>query len=70
MDGKGRALDSVRTKRFFRSLKYEDVYIEDYEDARGLRLRVGAYIADYNAVCPHYSLGGLTPEQVYNEDAA
>ena len=47
MDGKGRALDNVRTERFFRSLKYEDVYIKDYEDARSLRLGVGAYIADY-----------------------
>ena len=70
MDGKGRALDNVRTERFFRSLKYEDVYIKDYEDARGLRLGVGAYIANYNAVRPHQALGGLTPDQVYNEDAA
>lgn len=70
MDGKGRALDNVRTERFFRSLKYEDVYIKGYEDARALRLGVGAYIANYNAVRPHQALGGLTPEQVYNEDAA
>ena len=54
MEGKGRALDldNVRTERFFRSLKYEDVYIKDYEDARGLRLGVGAHIADYDAVRP------------------
>ena len=70
MDGKGRALDNVRTELFFRSLKYEDVYIKGYEDARALRLGVGAYIANYNAVRPHQALGGLTPEQVYNEDAA
>ena len=70
MDGKGRALDNVRTERFFRSLKYEDVYIKAYEDARSLRLGVGAYIADYNAVRPHQALGGLTPEQVYNSRRA
>lgn len=65
MDGKGRALDNVRTERFFRSLKYEDVYLEAYEDARPLRLGVGASIADYNAVRPHQAFGGLTPGQVY-----
>lgn len=52
MDGKGWALDPVRTERVFGSLKYEDVCIEDYEDARGLRLEVGAHIADYDAVRP------------------
>ena len=30
MDGKGQALDNVRTERFFRSLKYEDIYINEY----------------------------------------
>lgn len=60
----------MRTERFFRSLKYGDVYIKDYEDARRLRLGVSAYIADYNALHPHRALGGLTPEQVYNEDTA
>ena len=52
MDGKGRALDPVRTEWFSGSLKYEDVCIEDYEDSRGLRLGVGAHIADYDAVRP------------------
>lgn len=44
MDSKGQALDNVRTKRFFRGLKYEDVYIKSHEDVRALRLGVGAYI--------------------------
>ena len=44
-------------------MKYEDVYIKNYEDARGLRLGVSAYIADYNTARPHYSLGGLTKEK-------
>lgn len=75
MDGKARALDNVRTERFFRSLKYEDVYIKDYEDARSLRLGVREYVREYNAVRPHQALGGLTPAQVYlgqksKEDAA
>lgn len=52
MDGKGWALAPVRTERFSGSLKYEDVCIEDYEDSRGLRLGVGAHIADYDAVRP------------------
>ena len=65
MDGRGRALDNVRTERFFRSLKYEDIYITDYEGAKALRLGVSAYIENYNTVRPHQALGGLTPAQVY-----
>lgn len=65
MDGKGRALDNVRTERFFRRLKYEDIYIKDYEDAKALRRGVSAYIENYNTLRPHQTLSGLTPAQVY-----
>ena len=61
MDGKGRALDNVRTEQFFRSLKYEDIYIKDYEGAKALRLGVSAYIENYNTVRPYQALGCLTP---------
>lgn len=37
MDGKGQALDNVRTERFFRSIKYDDLYINDYLTPRELR---------------------------------
>jgi len=62
MDGKGQALDNVRTERFFRSLKYDDVYIKEYETPREMITGVNIYIHDYNTVRPHASLGGLTPQ--------
>lgn len=59
MDGKGRALDNVRTERFFRSLKYEDIYIHEYSTPREMIAGVTNYIHDYNTIRPHASLGGI-----------
>jgi len=61
MDGKGQALDNIRTERFFRSLKYDDIYIKEYETPREMIAGVNKYIHDYNTIRPHASLGGLTP---------
>ena len=46
MDGKGQALDNVRTERFFRSLKYEDIYINEYITPKGMIAAVNKYIYD------------------------
>ena len=62
MDGKGQALDNVRTERFFRSLKYEDIYINEYVTPKEMVAAVNRYILDYNTIRPHASLGGLTPD--------
>ncbi len=61
MDSKGQALDNIRTERFFRSLKYEDIYINEYITPREMINGVNRYMRDYNMVRPHASLGGLTP---------
>jgi putative transposase len=61
MDGKGQALDNARTERFFRSLKYDDIYIKEYTTPKEMIAGVNKYIHDYNIVRPHASLGGLTP---------
>lgn len=61
MDGKGRALDNARTERFFRSLKYDDIYINEYNTPKEMIKGVNNYIQDYNVIRPHASLGGLTP---------
>ena len=61
MDGKGQALDNARTERFFRSLKYDDIYIKEYTTPKEMITGVNKYIHDYNTVRPHASLGGLTP---------
>lgn len=65
MDGQGRALDNVVVERFWRSLKYEEVYIKDYNDMRECREEIGRYIEKYNSFRPHSSLGGMTPCMAY-----
>ena len=65
MDGKGRWLDNVIIERFWRSLKYEDVYLKSYENGWELERGIEAYIMRYNIKRPHQSLEGATPEEVY-----
>jgi putative transposase len=65
MDGKARWVDNVRIERWFRSLKTEYVYINEYCSPRELRAGIAAYIAAYNGQRPHQSLGYDTPLNVY-----
>jgi putative transposase len=67
MDGKGRALDNVAVERFWRSLKYEEVYLKDYIDLIEARREIGSYINRYNEFRPHQSLAGRTPDMAYTE---
>jgi putative transposase len=66
-DGKGRALDNVAIERFWRSLKYEEVYLKDYVDLPEARREIGRYIERYNSFRPYQSLGGQTPDSIYAE---
>jgi putative transposase len=61
MDGKGRALDNQRIERFFRSYKWEKLYLEEYETGHQLREITQEYIAYYNNKRPHQSMGYKTP---------
>lgn len=65
MDGKGRATDNIAIERFWRSLKYEDIYLYSYEDNLELYLGISRYIDFYNTERKHQSLGEKTPESVY-----
>lgn len=65
MDGKGRASDNIYTERFWRSLKYEEVYLNDYDTPRQAHSQIGTYMDFFNEVRPHQALGYLTPAQVY-----
>lgn len=65
MDGRGRAIDNVFIERLWRSLKYEDIYIHDYEDPRSLREGMNKYFNFYNHKRPHQSLGYATPAHTY-----
>lgn len=67
MDGKGQALDNVRTERFFRTLKYDLIYIHEFASPRELRKALGGYMQEYNTYRPHSAIGGLCPEAVYRE---
>jgi len=65
MDGKGQCRDNARTERFFRTLKYDTVYIQEVDSPRDLREMFDKYIPEYNTIRPHSSLGGRTPAKVY-----
>lgn len=65
MDGKGQALDNVRTERFFRTLKYELIYINEFETPKWLRKAINSYMHEYNTYRPHSSIGYLCPDQIY-----
>lgn len=67
MDGKGRALDNIFIERFWRTLKYGEIYLKDYECVTDAVEGISSYIKKYNERRPHSSLDGKTPEQVYNE---
>lgn len=66
MDGKGQALDNVRTERFFRTLKYDLIYINEFETPKELRKAINGYMHEYNTYRPHSSIGDLCPDQVYH----
>ncbi len=65
MDGRGRALDNVFVERLWRSVKYEEVYLRDYETVSQAVAGLGQYFAFYNRRRPHQSLGYQTPESVW-----
>jgi putative transposase len=67
MGGRGRAADNVFVERLWRSVKYEDVYLNGYESVPDLERGLGAYFAFYNHERPHQSLGYRTPAEVYRD---
>lgn len=67
MTGKGRCLDNVYIERFWRSLKREEFYLNEYRSVKELRNAINAYIDFYNRKRWHQSLGYKTPASVYFE---
>jgi len=66
MDGKNRALDNIFVERFWRTLKYEDIYLKDYETMSDLKLGLRRYLEFYNAERFHASLDYSTPNEIYD----
>lgn len=66
MDGKGRVMDNIMIERLWRSLKYEDIYLKDYETVEELIAGLRVYFEYYNNGRSHQSLGRRTPAEAYN----
>jgi len=67
MDGKGAWRDNVFVERFWRTIKYEQVYLHAYDGVGEARQSIDCYIAFYNTRRPHAALDGRTPDQAYFE---
>jgi len=67
MDGRGRCMDNIFNERFWRSLKYEDVYLKNYETVPETKQGIGEYIDFYNYRRLHESHGYKTPAEIYFE---
>lgn len=73
MDGKGRWADNILIERWFRSLKHEEVYLNEYHNLRDARKKIGSYIDIYNWTRHHSSIDYKAPASLYfgaMEDAA
>jgi putative transposase len=65
MDGRGQWRDNVFVERLWKSVKYEDVYLNAYETVSDARSGISRYIDFYNLRRPHRAHGGRTPDMVY-----
>lgn len=70
MDGKGRCLDNIFSERFWRTIKYEDIFIKDYGSPLEAEDGIRQYIQFYNHERPHQSLNYKTPAQIYFQSVA
>ena len=70
MDGKARWVDNVIIERWFRSLKTECIYPNEYLTPKALRAGIREYIKEYNTERPHETHGYRTPEAIYIERTA
>jgi putative transposase len=65
MDGRGRAMDNIFTERLWRSVKYEEVYLKNYETVLEAKENIGNYFNFYNYERKHQSLNYKTPAEIY-----
>jgi putative transposase len=67
-DGRGRALDNIFVERLWRSVKYEEVYIKDYQTVPQAYQELRAYFDFYNHQRLHQALDYQTPAAVYRNE--
>jgi putative transposase len=65
MDGKGRAMDNIFIERLWRSVKYEEIYVNEFKSVAQLRKALKKYFDFYNHERPHQSFDAQTPAEVY-----
>jgi putative transposase len=65
MDGRGRAMDNIFVERLWRTVKYEEVYLNDYENVRQAIDRLREFFHFYNQERLHQSLAYRTPADIY-----
>ena len=65
MDGRGRASDNIFAERLWRTVKYEEVFLHDYQNVRDAEDRLRCYMRFYNEERLHQSLNYQTPMDVY-----
>lgn len=68
MDGKGRAVDNIWIERFWRSVKYEDIYLKCYTTVTELKSGLDKYFKFYNEDRPHETMKYKTPTEMYYEN--
>jgi putative transposase len=70
MDGKGRWVDNVFIERLWRTVKYEEIYLREYQDLHELERELSRWFERYNTWRPHDALGGARPWEVYRPERA
>jgi len=69
MDGKGRATDNICIERFWRSIKYEEIYLNEYKNIKSLNRAIEKYMNSYNRKRLHSAIEYKTPNEVYYQAA-
>jgi len=70
MDGRGRWIDNRFIERLWRSVKQEDIYVQDYADGLTAHRGLGRWFGEYNKLRPHQALGYATPGELYHSPAS
>lgn len=66
MDGRGRVFDNIFIERLWRTVKYDNIYVQGYETITDVRQGLKTYFAHYNTERLHQSLDYQTPWEVYS----
>ncbi len=65
MDGVGRATDNICIERFWRTIKYEEIYLNEYKNIKVLNRAIEKFIKSYNKNILHSSIGYKNPNYIY-----